>query len=466
MADYIVMADGLYLLGKRPGTTNVLIWYQNGTFDSYNIRSSFSVSALRETIETMFPQERSVRVFAREATILLEGAVSDTVVADKILRLATAHATTLRSATGNGNNSGNQQQSGTARVAGEGDLSLGSINVVNLMQVLAPQQVQLEVRIAEVSRSYLEKIGVSLANGISGQIGTNFVLFDNARSSSSSSSSTSGSQSTSGTDTQRDTYSSQSTLDRSGRSTVNGVSSGYSSMEAQAASGSEFSNIFNEFVSATSGSSASSSRTSGSASSENGGISLSAQFTIEANRNRGSVRMLAEPTLVAMSGTEASFLVGGRVFLPTGRDNNGVATLEAQQYGVGLKFLPTVLDDGRINLKVLPEVSNYLGGAAFSSTAVSTTVEMREGESLVLGGLLNSSTVQSGNSIPVLGEVPILGALFRSKAFQRNKTELVVVITPRLVSATKQLPTLPTDNVTDPSRAQFFLEDKYQGTEK
>ncbi len=165
---------------------------------------------------------------------------------------------------------------------------------------------------------------------------------------------------------------------------------------------------------------------------------------IDALAQDNLVHVLAEPNLTAMSGETASFLVGGEFPIPVAQQNNQV-TIEFKQYGVSLAFVPTVMSGGRINLKVRPEVSalTNLGAVSFgvgnSSIQVpaltvrraETTVELASGQSFAIAGLLQDNTTLTGNSgLPGVGELPILGILFRSDAFQRNETELVIVITP------------------------------------
>lgn len=460
VADYRIMPGQVYLLGKRPGDTNLIIWYANGSMETLNVRSSVSVVSLRNLISDTYPNESEIRVKASGSTIVLEGRVADTVVSDSIRRMAASYASTLNASLASARKSNANQEQGGAQATkrpADGDVTIGEVRVINLMGIKAPQQVQLEVRIAEVSRSYLEKIGFRLLNGISGSVGTSFTFLDKATGSMSSSATENASLSgRSRNSANRNSDSSTSSAISAQDSTSGPYSSSFSRLDNVASSISESSAFGNTSAGATSASS----DFSRNGTSSLGSVSLGAQFSIEANRNRGAVRMLAEPTLVAMSGAEANFLVGGRVFLPTGRDNNGTVTLEAQNYGVGLTFQPTVLDNGRINLRVAPEVSSYLGGGTFSSTSTSTTVEIAEGESLIIGGLINRSSLRSGDSVPILGDIPIIGALFRSKAFQKNETELVVVVSPKLVASTKEPPPLPTDVDDTPSRADFFLFDK------
>lgn len=154
-------------------------------------------------------------------------------------------------------------------------------------------------------------------------------------------------------------------------------------------------------------------------------------------------RVLAEPNLTAMSGQAASFLAGGEFPIPVGQQNNQV-TIEFKPYGVKLTFVPTVLSSDRINLHVNPEVSQLTSQGAVQLTAgnsslqipaltvrrAETTVEVGSGQSFAIAGLLQDSVQQDVNAVPFLGEIPILGALFRSDGYQRQETELVVIVTP------------------------------------
>ena len=158
-------------------------------------------------------------------------------------------------------------------------------------------------------------------------------------------------------------------------------------------------------------------------------------------------RILAEPNLTAMSGQPASFLAGGEFPIPVGLQN-GQVTIEFKRYGVNLSFVPTVLNSGRINLHVSPEVSELtqigavqLGGgnSTFSIPALTvrraeTSVELGSGESFAIAGLLQDDVTQGVNGLPGLGDIPVLGALFRSNEFQRKETELVILVTPYIVN--------------------------------
>ena len=173
-----------------------------------------------------------------------------------------------------------------------------------------------------------------------------------------------------------------------------------------------------------------------------------------------------------MSGQTASFLVGGEFPIPVGQ-SNGQVTIEFKKYGITLAFLPTVFSDGRINLHVSPEVSQLSTQGAVQLTAgnstlqipallvrrAETTVELGSGQSFAIAGLLQENTTQDVSGLPFLTQLPVLGALFRSNAFQRNQTELVILVTPFIVRPVNDSAALhlPTDGVTVPTDLERVL---------
>jgi pilus assembly protein CpaC len=203
-----------------------------------------------------------------------------------------------------------------------------------------------------------------------------------------------------------------------------------------------------------------------------------ANVDIDAEKEDALIKILAQPSIVAMSGQEGSFLVGGKIFIPVNTVQQGFSIIQLQKedFGIGLKFIPTVLDKGRLNLKVYTEVSEvardplvFESGStrsvipAINSRNVSTTVQLNQGDSLVIGGLLKNNIIESIRAFPILGELPILGALFRSTKFRSEETELLIVVSPRLVQPTKDAVVLPTDHFTPPSRTDLFLKGKLEG---
>jgi len=198
---------------------------------------------------------------------------------------------------------------------------------------------------------------------------------------------------------------------------------------------------------------------------------------LNALETKGFAKTLAEPTLIALSGEKASFLAGGEFPIPVvqsgrgggGNDSvGGSITVEFKPFGVSLGFTPTVLGDRTINLKVEPEVSSIDPAASIQLNGVSipglqtrrasTTLELRDGESFAIAGLLNRDFKTTINQVPLLGSIPLLGALFRSTEFQKGETELLIVVTPRLVRPIRpDQVRLPTDRVADPDAATSVL---------
>jgi pilus assembly protein CpaC len=196
---------------------------------------------------------------------------------------------------------------------------------------------------------------------------------------------------------------------------------------------------------------------------------------INALEQKGLARSLAEPNLVALSGDTASFLAGGEFPIPV-PGTLGTVTIEYKRYGVGLAFTPTVLEAGLINIKIEPEVSQLdtshpiqVAGISVPPLIVrraSTTVELNDGQSFVIGGLLQSVGATDAQQIPWLGDVPVIGALFRSSSYQRNETDLAIIVTPRLVRPARpgDAVTTPLDNTLPPNDVDFFVNGKTEIT--
>jgi pilus assembly protein CpaC len=208
-----------------------------------------------------------------------------------------------------------------------------------------------------------------------------------------------------------------------------------------------------------------------------GNWSLSAAF--DALEEKGVVKTLAEPNLIALSGETASFLAGGEFPFPTaqsGTGTGGVAaiTIEFKEFGVGLAFTPTVIGEDLINLSVAPEVSAIdrtvqvtvggVGVPGLTTRRAKTTVELRDGQSFMIAGLLQNDFSDNIRQWPWLGDVPILGNLFRSPSFNRKETELVVLVTPRLVKPAKAgTLAAPTDRFVPPTDPDLFLHGRLEG---
>lgn len=298
----------------------------------------------------------------------------------------------------------------------------GTTPVVNRIRTATPMQVALHVRIAEVNRDFVKKIGVNLA-----------------------------------------------TRDRSGGTVFNigqGTPGSISTVTGPGdPSGLAAGSTLYNFAAAASGMTAFG--LAGHA------LGLDILSSLDAGETDGMVTTLAEPNLTALSGESASFLAGGEIPIPIGQ-GLGAVSVEYKQYGVSLSFTPVVLSNGRISLKVKPEVSQLtassvtLGGYAvpgISTQRAETTVELGTGQSFMIGGLLNNNTSNTTDKVPALGTLPIIGALFRSNSFRHQQTELVIVVTPYLVQPTDAAKiALPTDGYKAPTDAERVLLGKtYSG---
>ena len=208
-------------------------------------------------------------------------------------------------------------------------------------------------------------------------------------------------------------------------------------------------------------------------------LNINAALTALAGDNL--VRMLAEPNLTVISGQKASFLVGGEIPVPV-PGQNGQVTVEYKNFGVSLSFIPTVFNDGRIDIHVAPEVSQPTNGStvsitaanqtfqvpSFSVTRAETSVQLGSGQSFAIGGLLQDTINDDGNGVPNIQNVPILGALFHNDNFTRQQTELVIIVTPyivRPVNSIRQLQT-PDENYTAPNDLQRLLFMRQVGTKR
>jgi pilus assembly protein CpaC len=211
--------------------------------------------------------------------------------------------------------------------------------------------------------------------------------------------------------------------------------------------------------------------------------SLSGNFlfnlVIDAAKDKGLAKVLAEPNLTTMSGQEAKFLAGGEFPIPVPQDF-GRTTIEYKEFGVGLVFVPVVLDSGVISLKVNVVVSDLTNqnsltlptaatGANFFVPAITkrsanSTVEVQTGQTIAIAGLINESLRETVNKFPGLGEIPVLGMLFRSQEYVKGQTELMIFVTPRLArSFDPQLVKLPTDSFVEPTDLEFYLMGRTEG---
>jgi pilus assembly protein CpaC len=377
-ADVMVLSPRqIYLIGKVPGATNATIWGVDGKILAMlDIEIMADVSGLKEKIHEVLPNEKDIKVTASHDAIVLAGTVSNTSNLSRVVALADSYAP-----------KGKDKKS----------------NVMNLLEVGGVHQVMLEVRVSEMSRTLLNRLGVNL-NAAFANNGNTFAL---------------------------------SFLSRPTLGTI--LPAG----------------LFNTFF------------TTG---------DVNWTVLIDALKQEGLTKVLAEPTLITTSGKTANFLAGGEYPIPVPQSSGlgNTITIEYKTFGVGLSFTPTVLSSNKISMEVKPEVSELdftnaltISGytvPALTTRRVSTVIELADGQSFAIAGLLKEDLREVIAKFPVLGDIPILGALFRSSSYQKNETELIIIVTPHLVKPvdmTKQ--TLPTDAFVMPNDFEFFLMGNLEG---
>jgi pilus assembly protein CpaC len=358
VADAVPLTDrSLSILGKKIGTTRVSVYGEGKSLISvFDVEVSYDTSRLASEIAQRFPRAH-IRVSSVNGRIMLSGTVPDAVTIDQAMIMA--------------------KQFGA--------------DVINAVRVSSPQQVMLEVRFVEATRTAGRELGINWD-----------VVAKNLN-----------------------------------------VSTGIVGMVA----GTEpFGTIIGTLL----------------------GRGVQADVMIRALEERGLARRLAEPNLVALSGDTASFLAGGEFPIPVA-STLGQVSIEFKKFGVGLAFTPTVLEDGLINLRIEPEVSQLdptttitVGGITVPSLIVrraNTTVELRDGQSFAIAGLLQSISTTDQRQFPWLADVPVIGALLRSAAYQKKETDLAIIVTPRLVRPLRpgDQARTPFDSAQPANDADFFL---------
>lgn len=431
VADVDVLLLGpreIYLLGKTVGSTNIALLDRSGQCTLLDVAVGMDTASLTAALKELMPDERQIRVSSAADSLVLSGLVTDATAADRAIDIASAF---VRKGSGGG-------QSGRAATHDQ---------IINMLSVAAPQQVMLEVKVAEISKALLDQFGINFAHAYSPADGS-MVRF------------------LSGLFGGKGLLASQVTGTTGalvGGGGANVLSSGGALAGVTAPNGS---------ITATNGAVTQGSLIAG---------RNATSFSSDAQKQDGLLKILAEPTVMAISGQEGSFLAGGKIFIPVASNNGSGGTsisLEEKEFGVSLKFTPTVLGDGRINLKVAPEVSelnaqgvaitatNVAGTAilpSFNTRRASTTVQLMDGQSFAIGGLIKNNVTANLTAFPFLGELPVLGALFRSTSYQNDRSELVFVITPRLVKPLPPNYALPTDNFVAPSRSDMILKGRLEG---
>jgi pilus assembly protein CpaC len=406
IADLILINEReIYINALAPGATNISMWGKS-RFTSATVTVEADLTLLKEKLHQILPKEKIGAEAAGDA-IVLSGEVSGPVAQSTALALALPYA------------------------GGKKD------KVVNVMHVGGVQQVMLEVRVAEINRLIAERIGVNF-NALSpqGNFGVN----------------------------QINSLAGISGLIRS----FNAAPSPTQLAGSTSASTTAFTQGLGTALTAMGGWTAA-------------GTLWSVFLDLLKQQNLG--RVLAEPNLVTTSGQKAAFLAGGEYPIPVPQSGVGGAatiTIEYKKYGVQLEFTPTVLNEGKIAVKVHPTVSELDTSLGVSFTLVGgyvvpalriremdTHVEVNDGQTFAIAGLLSDQSRNIITKFPLLGDIPILGALFRSTQYQKNLTELVALVTPHLVKPMAPgAPRLPTDKWLDPNDVDVYLLGLEQGRQK
>jgi pilus assembly protein CpaC len=377
IASFVLLSPSeIYITGKAAGITNLTLWQNKKILVIYDLEVDYDISRLKQKLHEVLPLEKKIRVIATHDSITLSGTISSTANLSQAMALAEAYAP--------------------------------KGNVRNLLEVGGVHQVMLEVRITEMSRSLIKRLGVNFSYARGGDFGL---------------------------------------------SSLGGLASGNLTSGLLETSVSSAVNALFRFHKG------------------------SATWTgfVDALKEDGLVKILAEPTLIALSGQTANFLAGGEYPVPVPSED-GIA-IEYKPFGVGLSFTPTVLSEDKISIKVAPEVSELdfsialqVGGYAvpgLSTRKASTVVELADGQSFAIAGLLKETIRDSMSKFPLLGDIPVLGALFRSRSFQKNETELIIIVTPHLVKPLDSArQTLPTDFYIEPDDTEIYLLGLMEGREK
>ncbi|MGH8241740.1 MAG: type II and III secretion system protein family protein [Steroidobacteraceae bacterium] len=428
VADIVVInPTQLYVLAKDIGTTNVLFWSRdNRLIGSINLEVVHDLDGLKSKLHQLMPDE-PIEVYSAQRSIILKGRATNVSSMNAAVRIADGYLAQIQTAK---KAQEFEQETASARE----DKSVGQ--VINLIEVAGSQQVMLEVKVAEIARTELKRLHArfnAISKGADGAFGgvnggASFpdVLFapDNVRLPALPGNAPWG-----------------PAIDEFAPNDMTIVNQG----------------LFGTFIN----------------------DNFLFNLAVDAAKEKGLAKVLAEPTLTTLTGQEAEFLSGGQFPIPVSNGLNGV-TIEFKKFGVGLKFLPVVLSDNRINMKINVSVSELVDTASLvlesegssrrtfvpslRERSASATVELGDGQSMGLAGLLDDNLRSLVTKFPGLGDVPILGALFRSNQFQKGQTELVIMVTPRLAKPVAPgSVTLPTDEFVEPSDAEFYWQGKLEG---
>ncbi|MDH3588851.1 MAG: type II and III secretion system protein family protein [Gammaproteobacteria bacterium] len=433
IADILILRSSqLYVLGKDIGTTNVLLWdSKDQLIRAINVEVTHDLEGLKKLLHDLLPGE-PIEVRSALRSLVLSGQVSNLDTMQSALRIGQSFLQQIATA--------KQKQTFEQAPAGGDDQVAGE--VINMMTVAGNHQVMLEVKVAEISRTMLKSFKMNfnaIDNGSSGRWNYGAV---------------------NGGGTFPDARFDPGDL----RVPVFGDASGEDSIIGP---------VIDEF------------QPNDLTISDTGFFAsfLTDNFLfntmLDAAKEQGLAKILAEPTLTTQSGKEAEFLSGGEFPIPVPQGLDTI-TIMFKEFGVGVKFLPIVVDENQINLQLSVSVSDLVSAdavtfqpslvsqgffiPALSKRSASTTVELANGQTIGIAGLINEDLREVVSKFPGLGDLPVIGHLFRSQEFIKGETELVILVTPHLA---KPLPPnqiqLPTDNFIEPSDTEFYLMGRMEG---
>ncbi|WP_291315219.1 type II and III secretion system protein family protein [Desulfuromonas sp.] len=427
IADVVVLSPReIYVFGKKVGYTSVMLWEEGRGRTLLDVVVALDLTALKQKLHELYP-EQNIEVYASETGVVLSGTVSGPEVIEQVVRLTQTFLPKEAEEEGD--------MKGTGRSEG--------VVITNLLKVGGIQQVMLEVKFAEVNRNstkdWQAALGLAgLGNDFTGAVGTSGLLtpiedaFVNAF---------------------FPTAGQQSGIFEGA---IDGLIQNPGSLLLNFAG-----NTPNMLINIDN-------------------FTASLKFL----EGEGLARTLAEPHLVTQTGQEASFLAGGEFPIPL-VDDDGNPTVEFKEFGVGLVFTPVVLSDGKISLRVAPSVSTTTGdssvtisnGAAsitgggqvffvpsLSTRKLESTVQLYDGQTLALAGLLQDNVRETVRKVPGLGDIPILGSLFRSTSYLQEKTDLLITVTPHLVKPVREGSIhYPGEDFQPPNGYEFYLEGRLEG---
>ena len=428
IADILILrASQIYILGKDLGTTNVFLWDKSDVLiGAVEIVVTHDLQSLKKMLHDLLPNE-SIEVRSAQRNIILSGNVSNVTNMEAALKIARGYFARFTAV----DSTEFEQETG----AGTAESSAGE--VINLMAIGGIQQVMLEVKVAEISRTELRRLDLRFNAILQGSDRWNFGGVNG------------------------------------GATFPDAVFPPDSTRVPVFENAAPFGPAVDEFA-------------PNDLFIENQGLFASLltsnalfNVAIDAAKEKGLAKILAEPMLTTQSGQEAEFLAGGEFPIPVPQGRDGI-TIEFKEFGVGVKFLPVVLDSKRINLQLNINVSELVSGntvglnidgvtsnfiiPSLTKRSAITTVELADGQTIGIAGLINENLREVVTKFPGLGDIPGIGALFRSQEFIKGETELLILVTPHLAKPLgRDNIRLPTDGFAEPSELEWFTFGRLEG---